>query len=465
MIDFYNAFFKKSYGKKVEILIKDIERLFLFENINIAKAKSDFLDQKYRNGLSDVFWQKLQDLYYTLELEKGRLSPTLSKYLLKKTKDRNSSKLFIDSFAGCGGLSLGLTLAGFNPKLINEIEPRFLETFYFNHNLDCESYFCDDIRKLVDGDLLEESSYKNLDLVVGGPPCQGFSMANRQRILDDPRNDLYKQFLKLLNRTRPKFFIMENVKGMMKKSNEIIENFESILGTDYSIRIILLNAKNFGVPQNRERVFVIGTRLKKVDMDKVIEEIATHRFSKRKYYLKDALFGLPELKQKQNRNKSGEEDNRIGYKYSLKNIKKTNDFLKFIGVEGDYLSNHINRYNNNRDVEIYSRLPQGGNSLHPSIEDIMPYTKRNHIFKDKYFKLKEEELCKTITSHMKLDCNMYIHPTQPRGLSPREAARVQTFPEEYVFMGSNNLWYAQIGNAVPVKLAQAIGEVIMNYLN
>jgi DNA (cytosine-5)-methyltransferase 1 len=465
MIDFYNAFFKKSYRKKIELLIKDIERLLHIENIEIRKAKADFLDKKYSIDLSHVSWQKLQDLYYTLEIAKGRLSPTLAKYLLKDSENKNSSKLFIDSFAGCGGLSLGLTLAGFNPKLINEIEPRFLETFYFNHNLGCESYFCDDIRKLVDGDLLENTSYRNLDLVVGGPPCQGFSMANRQRILDDPRNDLYKQFLKLLNRTRPKFFIMENVKGMMKKSDEIIENFESMLGADYSIRIILLNAKNFGIPQNRERVFVIGTRLKKVDMDKVIEEITTHRFSNRKYHLKDALFGLPELKQKENRNKSGEEGIRIGYKYSLKKAMITNDFLNFIGNEGEYLSNHINRYNNNRDVEIYSRLPQGANSLHPSIKDIMPYSKRNHIFKDKYFKLREDELCKTITSHMKLDCNMYIHPAQSRGLSPREAARVQTFPEDYVFMGSNNLWYAQIGNAVPVKLAQAIGEVIMNYLN
>ena len=139
--------------------------------------------------------------------------------------------------------------------------------------------------------------------------------------------------------------------------------------------------------------------------------------------------------------------------------------MQFIGGNSEYLSNHTNRFNNDRDIEIFGRLPQGANSLHSSIADIMPYSSRNHMFKDKYFKLNEREFGKTITSHMKFDCNMYIHPNQPRGLSPREAARIQTFPDDYVFMGANNIWYAQIGNAVPVKLAEVIGVEIMKYLN
>ena len=97
-----------------------------------------------------------------------------------------------------------------------------------------------------------KNKFKNIDLIVGGPPCQGFSMANRQRILDDPRNKLYKYYLDLLGNLKPKFFIMENVKGMMKKSNEILENFHSILGAEYSIEMTLLNAKDFGIPQNRK---------------------------------------------------------------------------------------------------------------------------------------------------------------------------------------------------------------------
>ena len=93
----------------------------------------------------------------------------------------------------------------------------------------------------------------------------------------------------------------------------------------------------------------------------------------------------------------------------------------------------------------------------------MPYKRRKDIFKDKYFKLDENQICKTITSHMKFDCNMYIHPWEARGLSPREAARIQTFPDDYVFTDAQNMWYAQIGNAVPVKLAKAIGSGIMKF--
>ena len=98
-------------------------------------------------------------------------------------------------------------------------------------------------------------------------------MANRQRILDDPRNKLYKYYLDLLGNLKPKFFIMENVKGMMKKSNEILENFHSILGAEYSIEMTLLNAKDFGIPQNRERVFVIGSRISNVTAKDIIQDI------------------------------------------------------------------------------------------------------------------------------------------------------------------------------------------------
>ena len=183
---------------------------------------------------------------------------------INKTENNENSKLkCIDTFAGCGGLSLGLKNAGFNPVLINEIEPKFLESYYFNHNIHLDNYYCGDIKDIANSEELKKK-FKNIDLIVGGPPCQGFSMANRQRILDDPRNKLYKYYLDLLGNLKPKFFIMENVKGMMKKSNEILENFQSILGEEYSIEMTLLNAKDFGIPQNRERVFVIGSRMNNV---------------------------------------------------------------------------------------------------------------------------------------------------------------------------------------------------------
>ena len=465
MIEYYHKNFRKSYSDKVNQLIKDLDRLMFLEKIHLESTSVPVLDESLKKGLLSSTWKKVNDQYFTLYQNQGKNSRTLSKFINKKQGKLGTTKFnFIDTFAGAGGLSLGLCNAGFEPILVNEIEPRFMETYYFNHELGLESYFCDDIKKLVEGPELDNQKFNDIDLVVGGPPCQGFSMANRQRILDDPRNELYKQFLKLLARTRPKFFVMENVKGMMNKSDEIIENFGTMLGTDYSIRMILLNAKNYGVPQNRERVFVIGTRLRQVDMNNLIKGIISHRFTSRRFTLKDALHGLPEIFPKTDKNKSGQENAKIGFKFTYSDNKKDNEFIDFICGKSIYLTNHINRYNNERDVEIFRRLPQGANSLDPSIADIMPYSSRNHMFKDKYFKLKEDEVCKTITSHMKFDCNMYIHPLQSRGLSPREAARVQTFPDDYIFMGANNLWYAQIGNAVPVKLAQAIGEELMKYL-
>jgi len=464
MIEFYHKNFKKSYKRKVDQLIKDLERLIELEGMEIEENYEVIFSIEYRDGLSDEAWEKVNKIYFTLNNQKRKLSNTLKKFLMKTNSNDNRDFRFIDTFAGCGGLSKGLSNAGFNPVLINEIEPKFLETYYLNHDLSLDSYFCGDIKELVEGELINQDKFKDLDLVVGGPPCQGFSMANRQRLLDDPRNELYKQFLKLLGRTRPKFFIMENVKGMMNKVDEILDNFKSVLGEAYSMKMILLNARNYGVPQNRERVFVIGTRVENVNIDVLVKDIVKHESSTKKFVLKDALKGLPVLEPKREKNKGGLESDKIGYKFR-KVSQSNNEFVQFIGGNSEYLSNHTNRFNNDRDIEIFGRLPQGANSLHPSIADIMPYSSRNHMFKDKYFKLNEREVSKTITSHMKFDCNMYIHPNQSRGLSPREAARIQTFPDDYVFMGPNNIWYAQIGNAVPVKLAEAIGVEIMKCLN
>ena len=369
---------------------------------------------------------------------------------------------FVDLFAGCGGLSLGLQQAGFTPWFVNEIVEQFCNTYKYNHELSDDHYFVGDIADL--NQHLDE--YKNLlsdiTLVCGGPPCQGFSMANRQRILDDPRNSLYKQYMIFLQNVRPKFFIMENVKGMMNKIEEIKENFKEYLGEEYQFDYALVKAQDYGVPQNRERFIMIGNRVN-ISPKLIFEEIYKHK--RKPFVLKDALDGLPHLVAKKEKGSKGIECAESGFtECDFTYIH--NDFYKFINGEKDIkkLYNHKNRYNNERDIEIYRRLPQGANSLHESIADIMPYKRRNGIFKDKYFKLDETQICKTITSHMRFDCNMYIHPWDARGLSPREAARIQTFPDDYVITGSQNMWYAQVGNAVPVKLAKAIGDGIMKFI-
>lgn len=369
---------------------------------------------------------------------------------------------FVDLFAGCGGLSLGLQQAGFTPWFINEIVEQFCNTYKANHNLSDEHYFVGDITDLNKNIDKYTNFLSDITLVCGGPPCQGFSMANRQRIIDDPRNNLYRQFLIFLKYVRPYFFIMENVKGMMNKIKEIKENFKTALGNDYQYDFAILKAQDFGVPQNRERFIMIGNRMG-IPLEDIFEEI--YKFKRKPFTLHDAIIGLPHLISKREKGAKNIECAESGYTVCDYEYIY-NDFYHFINGNKKIhkLYNHKNRYNNERDLEIYRRLPQGANSLHESIADIMPYKNRNGIFKDKYFKLDETQICKTITSHMKFDCNMYIHPWDARGLSPREAARIQTFPDDYVFTGSQNMWYAQIGNAVPVKLAKAIGLGIMKFI-
>lgn len=374
-----------------------------------------------------------------------------------------SKKIYkiVDLFAGCGGLSCGLEQAGFTPWFVNEIVETFCNTYKKNHNLDEDHYFVGDINDLNEN-LDEYKEYlEDITLVCGGPPCQGFSMANRQRILDDPRNQLYKAYLYFLSQVRPKFFIMENVKGMSKKIGEIKDDFAKYLGEEYQFDYRLLKAQNFGVPQNRERFIMIGNRVG-VNPNDIFEEI--FKQGRSPFVLKDALEGLPHLESRKRIGKN-EENERSGFT-ERQFVYPETEFYHFINGYRhiDKLYNHKNRYNNPRDIEIYRRLPQGANSLHDSIADIMPYSRRNGIFKDKYYKLDETQICKTITSHMKFDCNMYIHPWEARGLSPREAARIQTFPDDYVLTGAQNLWYAQVGNAVPVKLAKAIGMGIMKFI-
>ena len=384
-----------------------------------------------------------------------------SKRVEKEMKKKQTYKM-VDLFAGCGGLSLGLEQAGFTPWFVNEIVEQFANTYKVNHTLSDEHYFIGDIAELNRHIVEYKEMLTDITLVCGGPPCQGFSMANRQRILDDPRNGLYKQYLIFLSIVRPQFFIMENVKGMMNKKDEIIQNFKEYLGEDYLYDYAVLKAQDFGVPQNRERFIIIGNRMR-VDPKEIFKEINN---SKRELFvLRDALYGLPHLEAKKEKGQSGIEDIRSGLTERDFDYPQT-EFYHFINGNKviTKLYNHKNRYNNERDIEIYRRLPQGANSLHESIADIMPYTRRNGIFKDKYFKLDETQICKTITSHMKFDCNMYIHPWEARGLSPREAARIQTFPDDYVITGAQNMWYAQVGNAVPVKLAKAIGDGIMKFV-
>ena len=180
----------------------------------------------------------------------------------------------------------------------------------------------------------------------------------------------------------------------------------------------------------------------------------------------DALFGLRELKPLHIKNATELDTEESGRKIDHDYIQRTNAYLCRINQGEQYpiILNHKARYNNARDIEIYGRLNQGDKSTDEKIADIMPYSKRNNVFTDKYFKLQSEKVCKTITAHMKNDCNMYIHPFQARGLTPREAARIQSYPDDYFFRGAYTKTYMQIGNSVPPLLARAIARTLKKYI-
>lgn len=377
----------------------------------------------------------------------------------------SSEPTLVDLFCGAGGLSLGFKQEGFRILVANDIEEACVNTYIHNHpEVPKENVLLGDIELLSD-DIVDLLNNTKVDIIIGGPPCQGFSMANRQRLIDDPRNKLYKNFVQLVNKLAPKFFVMENVKGMLPISHQVVEDFHSLYH-DYNVHYEVLNAKDFGVPQNRERLIFIGNRLG-LDSKEIFATLHNLLNNTKKSVLKDAIQDLRELRALTIKNSTEIDTEESGRKIDLNtNISPISNYISIIndGKPNSIIYNHKARYNNERDIEIFSRLNQGDKSDDPKIADIMPYKNRSHIFKDKYFKLENEKECKTITAHMKFDCNMYIHPTQARGLTPREAARIQSYPDEYFFKGPYTKTYMQIGNSVPPLMARMIAKAIKEFL-
>lgn len=380
----------------------------------------------------------------------------------QKKSEEAEGYTYADFFCGSGGLSLGFSQEQFRVGVANDIQQCCIDTFSLNHpDVPAKHIIAGDINDVI-RNIEKSCRYKNIDVVIGGPPCQGFSMANRQRLIDDPRNHLYKSYVAVIDKLQPKWIVMENVRGILNVLDQIKEDFQKI---GYSVDAHILNAVDYGVPQNRERVIFIGNRLGK-DNEKVFENMKRMGEAMPKTLLIDAISDLPVLEAKKIPNRTELDDDLSGYLVRMMSKQGTNEYVKRINVgsSNQLLTNHKARYNNSRDIEIFSRLFQGDNSSDPKIEDIMPYKRREKIFKDKYFKLEYDKPCKTITAHMKFDCNMYIHPTQARGLTPREAARIQSYPDDYFFTGPLTKTYMQVGNSVPPLLANIIAKAIRKAL-
>lgn len=406
-----------------------------------------------------------------------RLSNSKRKEL--QSAEQNADKpTIVDFFAGAGGLSCGFVQAGFKVCLANDFEDVCVRTYRFNHpELPAENVIKGDIRKIVDH--IQDYISQDVDVVIGGPPCQGFSSANQQRIIDDPRNELYKYYIKAVSKILPKFVVMENVKGMLKVADQVVEDYGNIQEVrngrtfSYIVSYKLLNSADFSVAQSRERLIYIAIRNDVVEEQgitpqQIFAEIEAANSGNMRFLLRDALEAIKPLDAPRVKNTNEVDDEKTGKKIDCNTFNgNENEYLRLInnGRTIPVIYNHKARYVNDINYEIYRLLDQGDDASDPKIADIMPYTNRLHCFKDKYYKLIADRPSRTITAHLRMDCHSHIHPFQVRALTPREAARCQSFPDDYLFLGAYLKTYMQIGNAVPCLMAKGIANIIKKYLS
>jgi len=388
-----------------------------------------------------------------------------------------ASKLkFLDIFSGCGGLSYGLEQAGHECVGAIDRNENAIKSFNMNHKE--QVGVCKDLLSYYPKEFARATGITSVDLIVGGPPCQGFSTAKRvgggnngPNTALDSRRELYKVFLGYVAHYKPKIFVMENVLGIRSTASgryfTAIQNESRQLG--YNVAPVELRCWEYGVPQSRIRQIFVGTAIG-------LPPFAPELFLKRTHFedpqgrdeqkivtLGEAIGDLPPLEAD-----SGSVESAYDLSLREEHVKKYGgryvlDVLK--AHEAKILTWHVARMHSERDLRDFDRLAEGQTSksaLAAGIEMEFPYDRET--FKDRYTRQHRGQLCSTIVAHLRRDGLMFIHPTQRRSLTPREAARVQSFPDTFKFVGDRGPVYEQIGNAVPPEAGKAIGLAIANYL-
>jgi DNA (cytosine-5)-methyltransferase 1 len=393
---------------------------------------------------------------------------------------------FIDLFSGCGGLTEGFYKQGF--KALTHVE--------FDH------YACESLRKrmkhfgypvneisviekdITNDDILEcienEIKDETVDLIIGGPPCQAYSSLGRAKdekgMQDDPRNFLFESYEKILTHFKPKVFVFENVTGLLSAklgNKKIVDMILKKLGHNYNLienpNDMVLNSCDYGVPQVRRRIILIGVRKDiKIDPKEIYNGIIkTHynpesseqeKVSKKKFVtVKDAISDLPSLK-------PGQGEKQMEY-----SVNKWNEFLEIVRTKDqNALYDHIARNHNESDKKRYHEMSKNKWTFQDLLEkrpDLNHIKQR--VFDNSYVVQFWDLPARTIIAHLYKDGNQFIHPdnNQERTLTPREAARLQSFPDDFVFEGSKTQQYKQIGNAVPPLMSEAIAKSIKKALS
>lgn len=362
----------------------------------------------------------------------------------------------IDLFAGVGGLSSGFRKAGYEILLANEIDKSISESYKKNHP---ETLMInDDIKNIIP--LLDE--YKNkIDVIIGGPPCQGFSMAGarirkKNAFLEDPRNYLFRNYFEVVQKIEPKYFIMENVPGMLSMSGgKIIKEIENLFTNEfnfkngkYYIYKKVLCASDYGVPQDRHRLIIFGSK-KKINFKKALDDTRKMMITKgeiKKATIYDAISDLNYLS-------SGEGE----FEQEYKNRPLT-EYQKQRRKNAKKLYNHKATKHNEIAIDRIKELKPGGRRL-----DLKDGNKIKSVHSGAYGRMKWEDISKTIITRFDTPSSgVYIHPEQNRTITPREAARIQSFDDDFIFYGNKSSVIKQIGNAVPPLLAYYLANVIKN---
>jgi len=353
----------------------------------------------------------------------------------------------IDLFSGAGGLSQGFRDAGCDIISAVEINKNLSQTF--RNNFKKTKIFEEDISKVKSKDLLVNES--KVDIVIGGPPCQGFSMSGKRIrgngiFLNDKRNKLFKEFVRIINDLKPKIFLMENVPGILnifqgKTKNQILSIFESI-GYDAKVKVLL--AADYGVPQLRKRAFFIGNNL---GIDP--EFLFPPKINKDYITVEDAIFDLPFIK-------SGQGEFETIYKK-----KPSTEYQKKMRAGVKKLYNHISTKHDDKIINIIKMLKEGEgrNNLPKKFQ-----TKSIHS--GSYMRIIKNKPSYTITTRFDTPpVGRVTHPIADRALTAREAARLQSFPDDFIFIGKRTHVGIQIGNAVPPLLAYEIAKNLKNRLS
>lgn len=341
----------------------------------------------------------------------------------------------VDIFSGAGGMSIGASLVGIEVVTAVDKDRHAAETYSINHQN--TNVICDSIQSISDFGVLRP---KGECILFGGPPCQGFSTSNqRTRGTDNENNWMFREFLRAVEQMKPDWVVFENVKGIVETENSMFLNLilDGLRKLGYTTNHFILNAADFGVPQNRSRLFIISSLKGK--------KINPPSSTAKKVTVYDAFHDLQSLS-------NGANDDCLSYAMAAKS-----NYAKSLRGDLTQCTGHLVTRNAEHIVQRYKHIPEGGNWENIPDELMGTYKDKTRCHTGIYRRLRSDEPSVVIGNYRK---NMLIHPTEDRGLSVREAARLQSFPDDYVFSGSIGFQQQQVGNAVPPLLAKAVFKSI-----